>query len=324
MKKFSKLAGKGPKAREGRDPEQEAARALEAARRETAERLGGTRMDPAAGAPSFAPGPAADPPQQHAPPPRATPPAHAPPPSSRPAPPPQPSAPRDFLGAGPPPAPAGPGSFSGPPNLGGGATPSDERRAITDMALEDLQRQRQAAAAESPAVVRPERIPEDEYERRRPPAPGESLPGVPPPHIPSEDLRDQALREILERKERLDREYRERQAQKQAEAGVAPAPSGPKTKLHGLARKKKALADAGSQAAAPPESQPQAAPEPTTMEDELVEEALVGIKGVGPAIRKALMTRFGSVQAIRNADTAELTEVNGIGPALASRIKASL
>ena len=192
------------------------------------------------------------------------------------------------------------------------------------MALEDLQRQRQAAAAESPAVVQPARIPEDEYERRRPPAPGESLPGVPPPHIPPEDLRDQALREILERKERLDREYRERQAQKQADAGVAPAPSGPKTKLHGLARKKKALADAGPQAAAPPETQPQAAPEPTTMEDELVEEALVGIKGVGPAIRKALMDRFDSVQAIRNAGTEELTEVNGIGPALASRIKTSL
>lgn len=336
MKKFSKLAGKGPKARESRDPEQEAARALEAARRETAERLGGTRMDPAAGAPSFGAGREAGPsPQQHAPPARPTPPAHAPPPSSRSAPPPpstpQPSAPRDFLGSAPPPASAGPGSFS-TPNLGGGATPSDERRAITDMALEDLQRQRQAAAAESPAVVRPARIPEDEYERRRPPAPGESLPGVPPPHIPSEDLRDQALREILERKERLDREYRERQAQKQADAGVAPAPSGPKTKLHGLARKKKALADAGPEAAAPRQTEPQVAPEPTTqvapepttMEDELVEEALVGIKGVGPAIRKALMSRFDSVQAIRDADTAELTEVNGIGPALASRIKASL
>lgn len=294
--KGPKLAGKGPTA--GRNPEEEAARQLEAARRETAERLGGSRMDPGV-APPTQRQPAAPPPQA----------------------PPAQSAPREFLGAAPPAAPPGGQTFGTPPSAGGAITSADERRAITDMALEDLQRQRQAAAsAENPSVVRPARIPEDEFERRRPPAPGESLPGVPPPHIPSEDLRDQALREILERKERLDREYRERQA---ALGQGPPVSTGPKTKLHGLAKKKQALAKgAASQPAPAPTPRPE--PASTTTTGESVEEALAGIKGVGPVIRSALAERFNSVEEIREADPEELTEVNGVGPALASRIKTSL
>lgn len=194
---------------------------------------------------------------------------------------------------------------------------------ITDMAIEDLQRHRQAVAAEAPQL-QTARIPEEEYERRRPPAPGESLPGVPPPHIPSEDLRDQALREILERKERLDREYRARYGHERGEAS-----SQPKTKLHGLAAKKKQARAQQAPPAAPPAP---AAPEPaarqeassTTTTGESVEQALADIKGVGPVIRTALLERFDSVEAIKEADPDELTEVDGIGPALASRIKSAL
>lgn len=316
---FNKLAGKGPKG--SRDPEQEAARQLEATRRETAERLGGSRIDPSGAPPPMAP-PAA---------PQAPPQAPA---QRSPSPPPQaapPSPPGGFPGAGTPPGPpAGGQTFGTPPSVGGAMTPTDERRAITDMALEDLQRQREATASESPAIVRPPRMPEDEFERRRPPAPGESLPGVPPPHIPSEDLRDQALREILERKERLDREYRKRQAQ----SSGGTVSSGPKTKLHGLAKKKKqrtlgkpSLSAAPAPAPAPePEPEPEPRPEPssTTTTGESVEGALAGIKGVGPVIRNALLQRFDSVEAIKEADPEELTEVDGIGPALASRIKTSL
>ncbi len=47
---------------------------------------------------------------------------------------------------------------------------------------------------------------------------------------------------------------------------------------------------------------------------------LDGIAGLGPARRKALLKRFGSVRAISAADEAQLAEVPGVGPALASTI----
>lgn len=52
--------------------------------------------------------------------------------------------------------------------------------------------------------------------------------------------------------------------------------------------------------------------------------ALDGIPGLGPAKRKALLSRFGSVRRLRAADPAELAAVPGIGPALAERIRTAL
>ncbi|HVM15286.1 MAG TPA: helix-hairpin-helix domain-containing protein [Egibacteraceae bacterium] len=305
-----------------RDLEREAAAQLEATRREAAGRMGGSRVvGPAPSAPPVG-GPAGT------------------------------GSERPFR---PPSAPAA--SFGTPPSSGAPATPSDERRAITDMALEDLEARRQGTGGRTQYLATPAKAAADELERRRPPAPGETLPGVPPPHIPSEDLRDQALREILERKERLDREYQERQARAGGGAGAlqggqasgggpAAAPAAPpkrKTRLHAVAEKRKQLLEAkeGGSATEPATvsapirkrsaPKPEPAPEPasapdstTTTTGESVEEALAAVKGVGPVIRSALLERFDSVEAIRSARTDELTEVDGIGPALASRIKTSL
>jgi len=52
--------------------------------------------------------------------------------------------------------------------------------------------------------------------------------------------------------------------------------------------------------------------------------ALDGIPGVGPARRKQLLQRFGSVQAVRAASPEELSRLPGIGPALAERILRAL
>jgi excinuclease ABC subunit C len=52
-----------------------------------------------------------------------------------------------------------------------------------------------------------------------------------------------------------------------------------------------------------------------------VASQLDAIPGIGPAKRKMLLTRFGSVQDIRDASLAELTSLNGITPALAQAIK---
>ncbi|HEX6888100.1 MAG TPA: excinuclease ABC subunit UvrC [Candidatus Nanopelagicales bacterium] len=52
--------------------------------------------------------------------------------------------------------------------------------------------------------------------------------------------------------------------------------------------------------------------------------ALDDIPGLGPARRKALLARFGSVKRIRRASAAELASVPGFGPALAERVLAAL
>src|SRR5690625_1582714 len=52
--------------------------------------------------------------------------------------------------------------------------------------------------------------------------------------------------------------------------------------------------------------------------------ALDGIAGLGPARRRALLDRFVTVSAIREASEEELQEVQGIGPALAAQITAAL
>ncbi len=52
--------------------------------------------------------------------------------------------------------------------------------------------------------------------------------------------------------------------------------------------------------------------------------ALDDIPGLGPARRKALLRRFGSVRKIRAATPEMIAEVPGIGPALAERVLAAL
>lgn len=52
--------------------------------------------------------------------------------------------------------------------------------------------------------------------------------------------------------------------------------------------------------------------------------ALDGIAGLGPARRRALLDRFVTVRAIREAELEQLQEVEGIGPAVAARIQAAL
>jgi excinuclease ABC subunit C len=47
---------------------------------------------------------------------------------------------------------------------------------------------------------------------------------------------------------------------------------------------------------------------------------LDGIPGVGPSRRKALLTRFGSVQGVRSASVEELSQVPGVGSSLAQSI----
>lgn len=51
---------------------------------------------------------------------------------------------------------------------------------------------------------------------------------------------------------------------------------------------------------------------------------LDNIPGVGPAMKKALLSHFGSVKAITAADASELTKVRGVGPKLAERIVTAL
>ena len=48
------------------------------------------------------------------------------------------------------------------------------------------------------------------------------------------------------------------------------------------------------------------------------------IPGIGPARRKALLTKFGSVEAIQEASLEELAAVQGITPELAQAIKEHL
>ena len=48
------------------------------------------------------------------------------------------------------------------------------------------------------------------------------------------------------------------------------------------------------------------------------------IPGVGPAKKRALLRKFGSVRGMREAVAADLAGVAGVGPALAKRIKEAL
>ncbi|WP_084958192.1 excinuclease ABC subunit UvrC [Thermoactinospora rubra] len=54
------------------------------------------------------------------------------------------------------------------------------------------------------------------------------------------------------------------------------------------------------------------------------ESALDAVPGLGPARRQALLKHFGSVKRLREADVAEIQQVQGIGPALAEVIVSTL
>jgi excinuclease ABC subunit C len=55
-----------------------------------------------------------------------------------------------------------------------------------------------------------------------------------------------------------------------------------------------------------------------------VSTALDGVDGVGPATRRALLRRFGSVDAVRDASEDELLAVDGVGERTVERLRASL
>jgi excinuclease ABC subunit C len=55
-----------------------------------------------------------------------------------------------------------------------------------------------------------------------------------------------------------------------------------------------------------------------------VRSILDDIAGVGPARKRALLRKFGSVRAMQDAPVDELAAVGGVGPALAERIKSAL
>lgn len=63
--------------------------------------------------------------------------------------------------------------------------------------------------------------------------------------------------------------------------------------------------------------------EPATTGAE-AEEVLAEVKGIGPAKRRALLDRFESVEAIRDAPVDELTEVKGLGESLAESVRQQL
>jgi excinuclease ABC subunit C len=54
---------------------------------------------------------------------------------------------------------------------------------------------------------------------------------------------------------------------------------------------------------------------------DFVASAVNGISGIGPKRKKALLDKFGSVEAIREASVEELSQTKGMTPALAHRVK---
>jgi excinuclease ABC subunit C len=51
---------------------------------------------------------------------------------------------------------------------------------------------------------------------------------------------------------------------------------------------------------------------------------LDGIKGVGPATKRALVKHFGTIKAIREASVEQLCAVEGVGIKLAEKIRAGI
>ena len=60
-----------------------------------------------------------------------------------------------------------------------------------------------------------------------------------------------------------------------------------------------------------------------TVRDE-VSTALDGVDGVGPELRKRILRRFGSVEAVREASAADLRDVDGVGEKTAETLSRRL
>ena len=56
----------------------------------------------------------------------------------------------------------------------------------------------------------------------------------------------------------------------------------------------------------------------------MVESVLDGVPGLGETRRKALVSHFGSVRALRKATVEDIAEIPGFGPKLAGEVVAAL
>jgi excinuclease ABC subunit C len=54
---------------------------------------------------------------------------------------------------------------------------------------------------------------------------------------------------------------------------------------------------------------------------EFITSALDNIPGIGPKRKKALLKKFGSVEAVKGASLEELSQTEGMTSALATRVK---
>jgi excinuclease ABC subunit C len=57
---------------------------------------------------------------------------------------------------------------------------------------------------------------------------------------------------------------------------------------------------------------------------EVITSVLDDIPGIGPKRKKALLKKFGSIEAVKEATLEELSQTEGITPALAKKVKEEL
>jgi excinuclease ABC subunit C len=55
-----------------------------------------------------------------------------------------------------------------------------------------------------------------------------------------------------------------------------------------------------------------------------IASVLDNIPGIGPRRKKALLKKFGSIEAIKEASLEELSQIQGVTPALAQKVKEEL
>lgn len=233
------------------------------------------------------------------PPPPSPSPPPGPDPSARPTPGPDPSAgptpegPGIRSGAGASPGGAAPPPFAAPGSTGQALTPEEERRALNEMALDDLG---------GPAAY------------------GGGLQVNP---AEAESMRDRALAQYMQRKEEFDR-FREREAQRHA---AQQPESSAEDSAPQLAARRQGQAAFGPQPGSQTRStakkarsgQPDPAPEGGSIEEQLAE-----VPGLGPAKIRALHKEFGSLDELQQAGEEDLLEVTGIGQQLAREILRAL
>jgi excinuclease ABC subunit C len=57
---------------------------------------------------------------------------------------------------------------------------------------------------------------------------------------------------------------------------------------------------------------------------EAITSVLDSIHGIGPKRKRALLKKFGSIEAIKEASLEQLSQTEGINPALAKKVKEEL